>query len=165
MKLTRWRLVLLLSILAALALPAAVILAQAGSYEVRWWTADGGGATFSEGGGYRLGGTIGQADAGVSSGGPYTVKGGFSGGARQPTPTPTATETPTATATVTATPTEGPSPTPTATATEGPSPTPTNTATEGPSPTPTSTATEGPSPTPTTPPEAGGSLYLPVVDR
>lgn len=41
---------------------------------------DGGGATFSEGGGYSLGGTVGQPDAGVMSGRDYTLAGGFWGG-------------------------------------------------------------------------------------
>ena len=38
---------------------------------------DGGGATFSTGGGYSLGGTAGQPDAGELSGGGYTLGGGF----------------------------------------------------------------------------------------
>jgi hypothetical protein len=50
-------------------------------YDLSWYTIDGGGATFSTGGGYQLGGTIGQADAGVLSGGSYTLNGGFWGGA------------------------------------------------------------------------------------
>ena len=54
---------------AALASPAALSLP--------WWSVDGGGQTFSEGGGYRLGGTVGQPDAGVLSGGAFTLGGGF----------------------------------------------------------------------------------------
>ena len=50
-------------------------------YELSWYTIDGGGATFSTGGSYSLGGTIGQADAGVLSGGSYQLNGGFWGGA------------------------------------------------------------------------------------
>ncbi|MCS6847298.1 MAG: hypothetical protein RMN52_06230 [Anaerolineae bacterium] len=38
---------------------------------------DGGGATFSTGGGYELGGTIGQADTGALTGDGYTLQGGF----------------------------------------------------------------------------------------
>ena len=49
-------------------------------YELSWYTIDGGGATFSTGGSYSLGGTIGQADAGVLSGGSYQLNGGFWGG-------------------------------------------------------------------------------------
>jgi len=59
-------------------------LAQIG-YDLSWWTVDGGGATLSSGGGYRLGGTIGQPDAGVLAGGGYTLAGGFwRGGALSP---------------------------------------------------------------------------------
>jgi hypothetical protein len=50
------------------------------SDSLKWWTVDGGGATFSTGGSYSLGGTIGQPDAGTSSGGTYTLDGGFWGG-------------------------------------------------------------------------------------
>lgn len=47
------------------------------SYELSWHTFDGGGATFSAGGAYSLGGSIGQADAGAMSGGSYSLIGGF----------------------------------------------------------------------------------------
>ncbi len=50
-------------------------------YDLSWYTIDGGGATFSAGGGYSLGGTIGQPDAGSMSGGSYQLNGGFWGGA------------------------------------------------------------------------------------
>ncbi len=46
-------------------------------YDLSWYTIDGGGATFSTGGGYSLGGTIGQPDAGSLSGGSYQLTGGF----------------------------------------------------------------------------------------
>jgi hypothetical protein len=49
-------------------------------YDLSWYTIDGGGATFSIGGGYSLGGTIGQPDAGSVSGASYTIAGGFWGG-------------------------------------------------------------------------------------
>jgi hypothetical protein len=49
-------------------------------YSIDWYTIDGGGATFSAGGGYSLGGSIGQPDAGSLSGGLYTLNGGFWGG-------------------------------------------------------------------------------------
>jgi hypothetical protein len=83
MKKRQWLLTLLM--LAALLLPVAVLtLAQSG-YSLRWWTVDGGGGTWSSGGGYRLGGTVGQPDAGVLSGGGYTLGGGFwCGGAQTP---------------------------------------------------------------------------------
>jgi len=69
--------------LTALLLLASVALAQSGGgYDLTWNTVDGGGYTFSEGGGYSLGGTVGQPDAGVLSGGGYTLAGGFwAGGA------------------------------------------------------------------------------------
>jgi hypothetical protein len=52
------------------------VMEQSG-YDVDWWTTDGGGYTWSEGGGYSLGGTIGQPDARALSGGGYTLAGGF----------------------------------------------------------------------------------------
>ena len=53
------------------------IAQSGGGYDLSWNTVDGGGYTFSMGGGYFLGGTIGQPDAGTHSGGPYTLGGGF----------------------------------------------------------------------------------------
>ncbi len=50
------------------------------SYDLAWWTVDGGGQTFSSGGGYTLGGTIGQPDPGLLAGGGYALGGGFWGG-------------------------------------------------------------------------------------
>jgi hypothetical protein len=50
-------------------------------YDLSWYTIDGGGATFSSGGSYSLGGSIGQPDAGSLSGGSYQLNGGFWGGA------------------------------------------------------------------------------------
>ena len=52
-----------------------------GGYDLTWSTVDGGGYMFSTGGGNNLGGTMGQPDAGVMSGGGYTLAGGFWGGA------------------------------------------------------------------------------------
>jgi hypothetical protein len=69
---------LLLAVLPALA-------QSGGGYDLTWNTVDGGGATFSTGGGYSLGGTAGQPDAGVMEGGVYTLAGGFwPGGAAAP---------------------------------------------------------------------------------
>ena len=57
-------------------------LAQSnGGYDLTWNTIDGGGATFSTGGGYELGGTVGQSDAGTLSTNGYTLTGGFWSGA------------------------------------------------------------------------------------
>ena len=58
-----------------IALP--VNAAPGNGYEITWWTVNGGGAMSSTGGTYSLGGTIGQPDAGTSSGGSYTLTGGF----------------------------------------------------------------------------------------
>ena len=74
----RW--ILLLLGVGALLLPAGLMaLGQETqqSYELSWWTVDGGGETFSTGGGYFLGGTSGQPDAGVLTGGNYSLDGGF----------------------------------------------------------------------------------------
>lgn len=69
-------------LLGALLLPGAGAGAQSPEqgYTLSWWTVDGGGATFSTGGGYALGGTAGQPDPGVLSDGSYTLGGGFWGG-------------------------------------------------------------------------------------
>lgn len=49
-----------------------------GGYALTWNTFDdSGGAMFSAGGAYSLGGTMGQADAGMLSGGSYALSGGF----------------------------------------------------------------------------------------
>ena len=68
------RLICLLALTLAL---GAAALAQTG-YSAAWWTLDGGGA-LSSGGGYLLGGTAGQPDAGKLAGGGYTLTGGFWG--------------------------------------------------------------------------------------
>lgn len=55
-----------------------VALGQSGGgYDLTWSTIDSGGAMFSLGGSYELGGTIGQPDAGALSGGKYELGGGF----------------------------------------------------------------------------------------
>jgi hypothetical protein len=68
----------LISLLALLLL-AAVATAQGPEqvYDLTWWTVDGGGATSSTGGSYRLGGTIGQPDAGTIAAESYVLQGGF----------------------------------------------------------------------------------------
>jgi hypothetical protein len=50
-----------------------------GGFDLTWSTIDGGGAMFSTGGGYELGGTIGQPDANtvVMTGGSFSLEGGF----------------------------------------------------------------------------------------
>jgi hypothetical protein len=70
--------------LGALLVLAGVALAQPGAYDLSWWTVDGGGFTFSHGGGYTLGGTAGQPDPGLLTGGGYTLGGGFWGSSAAP---------------------------------------------------------------------------------
>lgn len=77
------KIILGLIVLLALAVAFSIGLARSasaqsgGTYDLMWNTFDGGGATFTTGGTYSLGGTIGQADAGMLSGGAYTLNGGF----------------------------------------------------------------------------------------
>jgi hypothetical protein len=54
-----------------------VAVASPAALSLGWWTVDGGGHTASQGGGYELGGTAGQPDAGVLSSGEFTLGGGF----------------------------------------------------------------------------------------
>jgi hypothetical protein len=61
----------------ALLIWVSLALAQNG-YDLSWWTVDGGGLISSQGGGYFLGGTAGQSDAGPAhTGGGYSLDGGF----------------------------------------------------------------------------------------
>lgn len=71
------RTTIVLAILTALLSGQAAGAQTGGGYDLTWNSIDGGGATFSTGGGYSLGGTIGQADAGPASGGAYSLSGGF----------------------------------------------------------------------------------------
>lgn len=62
-------------------LPLALCLLSAAAraqFAIDWFTIDGGGGA-STGGVYAVSGTIGQADAGVMSGGAYSLVGGFWG--------------------------------------------------------------------------------------
>jgi hypothetical protein len=74
-KMRRW-VVLLVGASVLLMSMGLVGLAQ-GGYELSWWTVDGGGTAFSTGGGYTLGGTAGQPDAGLLTGDGYALGGGF----------------------------------------------------------------------------------------
>ena len=65
---------LLLAVLGAAGSAAAQ---SGGGYDLSWHTVDGGGATFSSGGAFTLGGTAGQPDAGNRAGGTFTHSGGF----------------------------------------------------------------------------------------
>ncbi len=63
---------------ATLWLPFSPVQAQSPTTTLDWGTVDGGGTSATAGGnGYTLGGSIGQADAAVWSGGAYTLSGGF----------------------------------------------------------------------------------------
>lgn len=64
-------------VVLGLGLAAAIASPMHASYELDWHTFEGGGVMFATGGAYTLGGTAGQADAGVVSGGSYTLAGGF----------------------------------------------------------------------------------------
>jgi hypothetical protein len=57
------------------ALPAGA--QRGGAYELGWSEIGGGGAMGTTGGPYALGGTIGQPDANVLTGGAYVLAGGF----------------------------------------------------------------------------------------
>ena len=71
----RHLLLIALVILAAAAV-SSVRAAPTASYEITWYTIDGGGGTLS-GGAYTLDGTLGQPDAGTLNGGSYTLDGGY----------------------------------------------------------------------------------------
>lgn len=70
-----------LALMLVVAIAPRTAAQSGGGYNLTWSTIDGGGATFSTGGAYALGGAIGQADAGALSGGAYTLNGGFWSGA------------------------------------------------------------------------------------
>src|SRR5438876_17746 len=59
-------------------LAGGALSAHAQTYNIDWFTVDGGGGT-SAGGIYSLSGTIGQPDAGQMSGGNFALDGGFWG--------------------------------------------------------------------------------------
>ncbi|MCB0202231.1 MAG: hypothetical protein KDI03_19355 [Anaerolineae bacterium] len=68
----------LLAALALLLIPAAGVHAQSGgTFQLDWFTADGGGAIGLSGGTFDLGSTAGQPDAAAAAGGNFTLQGGF----------------------------------------------------------------------------------------
>jgi hypothetical protein len=75
----KWFFALFLLVIAAAWIGVITVSALTG-YTLDWWTVDGGGAVSSTGGSYNLDGSIGQPDAGTSSGGTYSLAGGFWGG-------------------------------------------------------------------------------------
>ncbi len=72
-----WRLALR-PLLCFIILHSVFCLQALGQYAIDWWTIDSGGGT-STGSVYTVSGTIGQPDAGLLSGGNYTLVGGFWG--------------------------------------------------------------------------------------
>lgn len=70
---------LLLIVLAAAVFASHLALAQSGGgYDLTWNSIDSGGVMFSAGGGFSLGGTIGQPDVSTAlEGGGYSLVGGF----------------------------------------------------------------------------------------
>jgi FlgD Ig-like domain len=65
--------------------PVLLVVPPARAYDpITWFTCDGGGTAAAVSGGYSLGGTIGQVDAGTLTGGAWTLAGGFWGGGRAP---------------------------------------------------------------------------------
>jgi hypothetical protein len=74
--LTKNRLRILIVLVAVLLLTASALASSDASYQLDWFTVDGGGGG-SSGGTFTLNGTIGQADAGRLSGGTYSLAGGF----------------------------------------------------------------------------------------
>ena len=61
----------------AVVVACAIAAPASAQYGLSRYTIDGGGVSFATGGTYSLGGTIGQPDAGVLSGGSYVLLGGF----------------------------------------------------------------------------------------
>jgi len=72
--------VLLLAACLLLLFSAVALARSGGGYDLSWNSVDGGGGTSSSGGVYTVSGTAGQPDAGLLSGGSYTLGGGFWGG-------------------------------------------------------------------------------------
>ena len=68
--------------LAVLAILCSTALASAQTFDLSWFTVDGGGEMFTTGGVFELSGTIGQPESGVvMSGGVFEMSGGFWPGA------------------------------------------------------------------------------------
>ncbi len=66
-----------LPVLTLVALAGVATASASGTYDLSWWKVADGGDTFSSGGSYELGDTIGQPEAGSMSGGSYSLVGGF----------------------------------------------------------------------------------------
>jgi hypothetical protein len=79
----KWFYALLFFVFLAGVLLSVARASPTGGYMLDGWTVDSGGVTSSTGGDYSLSATIGQPDAAFSSGGKYTVSGGFWGGGQE----------------------------------------------------------------------------------
>lgn len=77
--------VLLPALMLAFLITSFALAQSGGLYDLSWNTIDAGGATFSTGGIYSLGGTAAQPEAGSMSGGNYALAGGFWQGQSAPT--------------------------------------------------------------------------------
>jgi hypothetical protein len=69
----------LLSLLLSVPTLASPAVSAADTYDLSWWSIDGGGTMNASAGEYSLSGTIGQPDAGVMIAGEFTLVGGFWG--------------------------------------------------------------------------------------
>jgi hypothetical protein len=70
---------LIAALITGLAAARSARAQSGGAFDLTWNSLDGGGQTFSTGGTFDLGGTIGQPDAGPSTGGTFALYGGFWG--------------------------------------------------------------------------------------
>ena len=70
---------LLLAVSGSLPGPGTALAQSGGPYHLTWSTVNSGGYTFSLGGQYALGGTIGQFDAGLLTARGFALSGGFWG--------------------------------------------------------------------------------------
>jgi hypothetical protein len=69
--------VLVIALVSGILLSGTVAVLAAGALDLTWFTIDSGGVTWSHGGGFTLGASAGQPDAGVMEGGEFTLTGGF----------------------------------------------------------------------------------------
>ncbi len=74
---TRKMLIGLATLLLVLLLGSVVYAQANGDFDLSWNTIDNGGVINGSGGDFGLSGSIGQADAGMLSGGDFAVSGGF----------------------------------------------------------------------------------------
>jgi hypothetical protein len=69
--------VLAVTLVCSLLLASIAMASTTQSYAITWWTIDNGGATFSTGGNYVLGGTMGQPDTTIMSSDRFILAGGL----------------------------------------------------------------------------------------